>query len=70
MDGARKAINRHMKKVMTNCNGIFIPHPTFYFRNRELYLDDGVHLSEKGNHQLLADISNALQQFLSQRALA
>ena len=69
MDGARKAINRHMRKVMTNCNGIFIPHPTFHFRNSELYLDDGVHLSGKGNQQLLTDISNALQQFLSQRAL-
>lgn len=69
MDGARKAINRHMKKIMTDCNGIFIPHPTFHFRNSELYLEDGVHLSAKGNQHLLADIATALQQFVIQRAL-
>ena len=70
MDGIRKSINRHMSKVITNCHGIFLPHPTFHFRNRELYLDNGVHLSGKGNQQLLADKMNALQQFLSQLALA
>ena len=69
MDGVRKAINRHRKKIMTGCNGIFIPHPSFHFRNSELFLDDGVHLSVKGNQLLLADIAAALQQFLNQGAL-
>ncbi|XP_067318924.1 uncharacterized protein [Anolis sagrei] len=64
LDGARKRVNKAIKKEMEKGLGYYIHHDEIHHKNQELYRIDGIHLSEKGNMLFLGDIQRAIKLIL------
>lgn len=60
LDLARRKANRELKKALQAGLGVFLPHPGIQVTSRDLYRDDGVHLSDKGNDLFLQDLRQGL----------
>ncbi|XP_067320884.1 uncharacterized protein [Anolis sagrei] len=64
IDGARKRVNRAMRKVLGDGLGTYIQHPDIVHTRPELYRHDGVHLSDQGNALFLANLQLGIRQVL------
>ncbi|XP_060108061.1 keratin, type II cytoskeletal 7-like [Heteronotia binoei] len=66
IDRARRKANRAIKKALCGGLGIYLPHPAIRVEMADLYLQDGVHLSMKGNGAFLNDLRLGLRLALGQ----
>ena len=53
VENARKSLNRVAHKVVSKIGGFFVEHKGIQWDKTELYRNDGVHMSDKGNDMLL-----------------
>lgn len=64
MKNAKKNANREIGRAKCGGLGQFLPHPELCIDTPELYLSEGVHLSELGLDIFLRDLQQGLQESL------
>ncbi|XP_028297233.1 uncharacterized protein LOC114459067 [Gouania willdenowi] len=62
----RKTINHFVKRTSVCFKGDVVEHPLLRFYKRSLFISDGVHFSDEGNHLFLSSIRSTLQNFLKE----
>ncbi|XP_062972037.1 uncharacterized protein LOC134392018 isoform X1 [Elgaria multicarinata webbii] len=60
MERARRRVNSEIFRELSRHGDLSITHPTITLTRRELYRQDGVHLSDIGNDLFLYDLQRAL----------
>ncbi|XP_067322028.1 uncharacterized protein [Anolis sagrei] len=66
LEKARKRVNRAMRMFMIRQRGYYIEHTDITREQQGFYRVDGVHLSETGNQQFLADLRQGIQGVLGE----
>ncbi|XP_050964015.1 uncharacterized protein LOC127164237 isoform X3 [Labeo rohita] len=62
MNKARKFINSAMAKYMADTGGVFIDNKEITQKRGELFRQDGIHLSDKGNDIYLKNLASAISK--------
>lgn len=68
MNKTRCRVNREVASFVLKLGGAYIKYKDICVLNRQLFLHDGVHLSEIGNGIFLNVLQSALEVFLSSEA--
>ncbi|XP_067322150.1 uncharacterized protein [Anolis sagrei] len=64
LEKARKRVNRAMRTALARGRGSYIPHKDITHDKAQFYRSDGVHLTDLGNAQFLADLQLGIQEVL------
>nr|XP_060644484.1 uncharacterized protein LOC132783356 isoform X1 [Anolis sagrei ordinatus] len=64
LEKARKRVNRAMRTALARGRGSYILHRDITHDKTQLYRSDGIHLSDLGNHQFLADLHLGIKEVL------
>ncbi|XP_015268388.1 PREDICTED: dual specificity protein phosphatase 12 isoform X1 [Gekko japonicus] len=64
LDRARRKVNRELRNALVGGLGQYLPHPEIRIDVVDLYREDGVLLSDKGNDIFLADLQQGLRAAL------
>ena len=61
---SRKRINSFAGKMAINAGGCYILHPGLIPVNKVNYMEDGVHLTERGNAIFLKQLAKGINNFI------
>lgn len=61
VERARRAINRNVGGLFRSSPGGLINHPQIVWSNRDLFIHDGIHLSDTACHFLISNFNDALR---------
>ncbi|XP_035003151.2 uncharacterized protein LOC118101452 [Hippoglossus stenolepis] len=64
INGDRRTVNQLMTRAVHHFGGEVVQHPLLRFFKKKLYLPDGVHFTQEGNHIFLSVIHGVLRKML------